>query len=132
MKMTAEIIAAATQGTLMQPGELGRSCTDTRAIQSNDWFLALRGARFDAHEFLESAIAAAVADRRLLVIKFYSASCRTCLSIKGLYESAAEGPLGERAHFYEVDTSWARVLCSLANIKKTPVRHTQCQRNPLG
>ena len=58
MKMTAEIIAAATQGTLMQPGALGRICTDTRAIQSNDWFLALRGERFDAHDFLDSAIAA--------------------------------------------------------------------------
>ena len=108
-----------SQGQGFQPLSLSLvACTQVRPLET-------------LLEF-ESAIAAAVADRRLLVIKFYSASCRTCLSIKGLYESAAEGPLGERAHFYEVDTSCARVLCSLANIKKTPVRHTQCQRNPLG
>jgi len=57
MKFTPEAIAAGTQGQLLNSGEAGAVCTDTRAIQKGDWFLALRGERFDAHDFLDAAIA---------------------------------------------------------------------------
>ena len=56
MKFTPEAIAEGTGGQLLKSGVSGAVCTDTRAIQDGDWFLALRGERFDAHDFLEAAV----------------------------------------------------------------------------
>ena len=39
---------------------IGRVVTDTRTLQAGDCFVALRGARFDAHEFVDEAIAKGV------------------------------------------------------------------------
>jgi UDP-N-acetylmuramoyl-tripeptide--D-alanyl-D-alanine ligase len=36
-------------------GEIGNIVTDTRTLQPGDFFIALRGARFDAHEFVSEA-----------------------------------------------------------------------------
>jgi UDP-N-acetylmuramoyl-tripeptide--D-alanyl-D-alanine ligase len=36
-------------------GEIGSIVTDTRTLQPGDFFIALRGARFDAHEFVGEA-----------------------------------------------------------------------------
>ena len=36
-------------------GEIGNIVTDTRTLQPGDFFIALRGARFDAHEFVAEA-----------------------------------------------------------------------------
>ena len=38
--------------------ELSRICTDTRAITAGCCFVALKGESFDAHDFLEAAVAA--------------------------------------------------------------------------
>jgi len=54
-------MAAATGGRLVGDGVPGRVCTDTRALGPGDWFLALVGDRFDAHDFLDQADAAGVA-----------------------------------------------------------------------
>jgi UDP-N-acetylmuramoyl-tripeptide--D-alanyl-D-alanine ligase len=56
MMFSAEQLALATQGRLVAGGTHGRVCTDTRKIQTGDWFLAIRGERFDAHEFLATAV----------------------------------------------------------------------------
>ena len=56
MRLTPEAIERGTQGRLVITGASGSVCTDTRAIEPGDWFLALRGERFDAHDFLQSAI----------------------------------------------------------------------------
>lgn len=56
MKFTSDELARGSGGTLMRRGGSGSVCTDTRAIQPGDWFLALRGERFDAHDFLNQAI----------------------------------------------------------------------------
>lgn len=49
-------------------GAVSEICTDTRALQSGDLFVALRGERFDGHGFLETArevgAVAAVVDAR--------------------------------------------------------------------
>ena len=58
MKFSAEQLARGTRGRLIASGPPGGVCTDTRAIQPGDWFLAIRGERFDAHDFLEKAIEA--------------------------------------------------------------------------
>ena len=58
MKFTAEELAHSTRGRLVASGPPGGVCTDTRAIRQGDWFLAIRGERFDAHDFLEQAIEA--------------------------------------------------------------------------
>ena len=42
-------------------GELGRVWTDTRTIGRGDLFVALVGERFDAHEFLQQAVASGAA-----------------------------------------------------------------------
>jgi hypothetical protein len=56
MMFSAEQLALATQGHLVTGGTRGRVCTDTRKVQAGDWFLAIRGERFDAHEFLAQAV----------------------------------------------------------------------------
>ena len=52
MKLNASALAIATGGTLVQPGPAGAIYTDSRKVGPGDWFLALRGVRFDAHDFL--------------------------------------------------------------------------------
>jgi UDP-N-acetylmuramoyl-tripeptide--D-alanyl-D-alanine ligase len=37
--------------------EIGTVATDTRSLQAGDFFVALRGPRFDAHDFVDEAIA---------------------------------------------------------------------------
>lgn len=58
MKFTAREICQATRGTLLVDGPAGALCTDTRAVRPGDWFVALRGPRFDGHDFVEQAGAA--------------------------------------------------------------------------
>jgi UDP-N-acetylmuramoyl-tripeptide--D-alanyl-D-alanine ligase len=58
MIFTGEQLARASRGRLIADGLPGGVCTDTRAIQAGDWFLAIRGERFDAHNFLDKAIEA--------------------------------------------------------------------------
>ncbi|OPY57712.1 MAG: UDP-N-acetylmuramoyl-tripeptide--D-alanyl-D-alanine ligase [Pelotomaculum sp. PtaU1.Bin035] len=55
---TLKDIAVATGGEIIQgdPGVIiNRVSTDTRKIKSGDLFLALKGERYDAHQFLEQA-----------------------------------------------------------------------------
>ncbi len=57
----ARVVAAT--GVPLPPGSdpslpLRAVCTDTRTLQQGDIFVALRGERFDAHAFLEQAVAA--------------------------------------------------------------------------
>jgi UDP-N-acetylmuramoyl-tripeptide--D-alanyl-D-alanine ligase len=58
MKFSPQQLADATGGALIKGGAVGSVCTDTRVIQEGDWFLALRGERFDAHDFIDQAHAA--------------------------------------------------------------------------
>ncbi len=58
MRFDGVTIAAATAGRLLREGPAGRVHTDTRSIEPGDWFLALRGDRFDGHAFLATAHAA--------------------------------------------------------------------------
>jgi len=53
---TAEQLAQGTGGRLVHTGPPGAVCTDTRKITPGDWFLALRGENFDAHNFLDTAL----------------------------------------------------------------------------
>ena len=72
---------------------------------------------------VEAALERASAGGRMVVLKFYQARCKACLSARAAFEKAAEGPLGEHADFYEVDASVARVLCTLAKVEQLPVAH---------
>src|SRR5207237_8658649 len=62
---SADELARGTGGTLVQPGASGPVVTDSRRVRAGDWFLALRGERFDAHDFLpqvgEAGCAGAIA-----------------------------------------------------------------------
>lgn len=59
----AELLLQNTQATLVGDGALAinRVHTDTRTLQAGDLFVALRGERFDANNFLEQARAAGAA-----------------------------------------------------------------------
>ena len=65
MNWTAERLAQATAGQWLAVVEptvwLGQIVTDTRKIQQGDVFLALKGERFDAHDFIAQAAAAGAA-----------------------------------------------------------------------
>ncbi len=52
MKLDATAYARATAGTLVQAGPSGPLWTDSRKVGPGDWFLAIVGERFDAHDFL--------------------------------------------------------------------------------
>lgn len=54
---TANEIAEAVGGHVIKLGPSGSISTDTRTLQSGQWFLALTGPRFDGHDFLHSALA---------------------------------------------------------------------------
>ena len=60
-RLDAERWAEATEGWCARPGPAGAICTDTRKLGEGDWFLALRGERFDGHDFLEQASEAGIA-----------------------------------------------------------------------
>ena len=52
MMFDAAELATATGGICVQDAPAGRLSTDSRRIERGDWFLALVGDRFDAHDFL--------------------------------------------------------------------------------
>jgi UDP-N-acetylmuramoyl-tripeptide--D-alanyl-D-alanine ligase len=59
MKVPLESAIAATQATLCDPDAAPatlRVSTDTRALQPGDTFLALRGERYDGHDFAAEAV----------------------------------------------------------------------------
>jgi len=55
MKFTASEIAEAIGGTLVADAGSSTIATDTRSLQGGEWFLAIVGERFDAHEHLDNA-----------------------------------------------------------------------------
>ena len=70
--LTLSEAAAAFGGTLMYPDcRFQRVATDTRQLRAGELFVALRGERFDAHQFLAEAATQACglvvtrADKRL-------------------------------------------------------------------
>jgi len=52
MKLDSTALTQATGGEQVRAGSAGNIWTDSRKVQPGDWFLALRGVRFDAHDFL--------------------------------------------------------------------------------
>ncbi|XP_021910962.1 uncharacterized protein LOC110824753 [Carica papaya] len=49
---TATEIAEAVQGRILRWGPPGSVCTDTRNLESTQWFFAIKGEKFDAHQFV--------------------------------------------------------------------------------
>jgi UDP-N-acetylmuramoyl-tripeptide--D-alanyl-D-alanine ligase len=58
MTFDADALARASAGRVLRPGGAGPLCTDSRALRAGDWFVALRGPRFDGHDFVGAAWAA--------------------------------------------------------------------------
>ena len=68
---TLQFIATACAGNQLSglpETQVRRVCTDSRQVKTGDLFLALRGERFDGHDFLGAAVekgaVAVVAERR--------------------------------------------------------------------
>ncbi len=61
MILRPQEIAAATGGTWNGLGEAGPILTDSRRLDAGAWFLALKGERFDGHDYLPQAAAAGCA-----------------------------------------------------------------------
>ena len=59
MRLDAATIARATGGRVVRGAGAGPVLTDTRTLTEGSWFLAIRGERFDGHDFLERATAGA-------------------------------------------------------------------------
>ena len=56
MKLSAEEIARATGGRLVQGGESGVISTDSRKVGPGEWFLALKGPSFDGNNYATMAL----------------------------------------------------------------------------
>lgn len=56
MMWDSAAIAAATGGEVLRDAAEGVVWTDTRNLPAQVWYLALRGARFDGHDFLGAAL----------------------------------------------------------------------------
>lgn len=59
MRLPLELAVAATSARLVDAGTAPstlRICTDTRELKAGDTFLALRGERYDGHDFAEEAV----------------------------------------------------------------------------
>ena len=62
LERVAEALGEQLRGAVPRDGRPLRAVTtDTRALQPGDLFVALRGERFDAHDFLEQAVASGAA-----------------------------------------------------------------------
>lgn len=61
MIFDARTIARATRGVFISDGPAGQLTTDSRRIGAGSWFVALRGDRFDGHDFLGVASASGCA-----------------------------------------------------------------------
>jgi UDP-N-acetylmuramoyl-tripeptide--D-alanyl-D-alanine ligase len=62
--LTLNQVIQATGGTLIQPGKaraLRRVCIDSRQAKSGDLFIAIKGDRFDGHDFVKEVAAKSVA-----------------------------------------------------------------------
>lgn len=55
MNLSSREMARAAGGVLRGDAPPGEVLTDTRALRPGAWFLALRGERFDGHDYLEQA-----------------------------------------------------------------------------
>ena len=79
-------------------GSVAAAHTDTRSLQAGDLFVALRGERFDAADFLPQAQAAgavaAIAERGLAAWRAY----RACLCRMPASPWAANSPPWRRQH----------------------------------
>jgi UDP-N-acetylmuramoyl-tripeptide--D-alanyl-D-alanine ligase len=112
----------------------GRVHTDTRSLQSGDLFVALRGEKFDAHDFLPQAKAqgavAAIADRPTLAAMRWEADGRaeapSSLSRLGLSGLCVEGTAlhpntGEAMNTLDVlaalAAGWRKYLGNLAMVR---------------
>ena len=58
MNFTAEQIAEATGGTVVRDAGSGPIGTDTRTLSGGEWFVAIVGERYDAHDHLDAASSA--------------------------------------------------------------------------
>ena len=60
LRLTLQWVAEAVGGRIASGDpafEIGNVVTDTRTLQAGDFFVALRGPRFDAHQFVREALA---------------------------------------------------------------------------
>ena len=98
MRLTLGWVAQATRGDLRAgdaDGEVGNIVIDSRIVQPGDLFVALRGPRFDGHDFvgevLKNGAVAAVVERKAdLKVGLYDTGSRG----GGEAGSRRGGPLG--------------------------------------
>lgn len=94
------LLLAATGGSKCGQGghnaRLGKICTDSRSLQQGDVFLALRGERFDGHNFIEEAVASGA---RAIIAEDFSESALAQKNILCIQVPDSLVALGALAHF---------------------------------
>ena len=115
---TIEFIAGASAGDLISAPEyvpITRVCTDSRQVQPGDLFLALRGDRFDAHDFINDVVSKGA--RAVIVEKNRApASLPNCAIITVADTRKALGLLATR---YRADFSVPFIAVAGSNGKTT-------------
>ncbi|MBI4265519.1 MAG: UDP-N-acetylmuramoyl-tripeptide--D-alanyl-D-alanine ligase [Acidobacteria bacterium] len=102
--------------------EIGRVCIDTRTLQAGDFFVALRGVRFDAHEFVGEAMAKGAMGA--LVERGFVGRAFTARQDFALVEAAdTTKALQELAHAVRM-SSGTRVIAITGSAGKTTTKET--------
>lgn len=104
----AEALRGRAVAALPRGGEAIRDiCTDTRSIAAGDCFVALRGERFDAHDYLGEAVAAGAA---ALVVERRPATLDGAVPVYTVDDTLVA--LGDLARYLR--TAWDRTVVAVA------------------
>lgn len=114
MKTLASLVVATGGNLIGGDASFEQISTDTRSIRAGDLFIALRGERFDAHEFLERAQAAGAA---ALVVEAPSPR----LTIPQLVVGSTLKALGDIARVYRQKFA-GKVIAITGSSGKTTVK----------
>ena len=72
LPLTADEVAAACGGRVVSGSSatpIGRISIDSRTVTAGDFFVAIRGERFDGHDFLAAALAAGASVRCSMMLR---------------------------------------------------------------
>lgn len=116
-KLTVREIIKATSGTLINKGaaaEVSAVSTDTRSAAENDLFIALKGERYDAHNFLHQAF-----EKKCGVVVVSNLNIRIPENVTAIAVDDTLKALGDIAGYYRKKMGYKVIAVTGSNGKTT-------------